>query len=384
AQPVPDELVAKLLGNQATFGPVVTVEPRRRKFHRPIGLRIPLPPSWRESPRDSGEGDTTSLRLLCSVIGRERTRAVAFANLLYRELSAVPYMAKFVVFAKMNEVREGRLRCYCMTDDKMDKTLEQHENFREVMEGMPLHLECSGNLLPVRKATQQPRSFSFQAFRDNRLPVSVKVRDSSKDPSGFLSFLRKSTKYEDSQHVLCNLNITMPPCIKVAGSEDRRRTLTPLALRERYMTLNEPAMASMSAMERTELKMAVISEQLGLSWAELARELVFSVDDINKIRVENPNSLLEQSSALLNLWATREGKRAKMESLYTALRAIDRTDIVNMLEGQGGPQPRPGSREGGGRRHGDHMLSPSMTNGEVAPGDQPRPFPLITPPFICP
>uniref|UniRef100_A0A3B3B5T9 Ankyrin 1 n=1 Tax=Oryzias melastigma TaxID=30732 RepID=A0A3B3B5T9_ORYME len=286
AQPVPDELVAKLLGNQANFSPVVTVEPRRRKFHRPIGLRIPLPPSWRDSPRDSGEGDTTSLRLLCSVIGGTASaqweditgttkliyandcasfttnvsarfwladcprtaEAVSFANLLYRELSAVPYMAKFVVFAKMNELREGRLRCYCMTDDKMDKTLEQHENFTEVarsrdievMEGMPLHLECSGNLLPVRKATQQPRCFSFQAFRDNRLPVTVKVRDSSKEPAGFLSFLRKSTKYEDSQHVLCNLNITMPPCIKMMGSEDRRRTLTPLALRERYNALNEP------------------------------------------------------------------------------------------------------------------------------------------------
>lgn len=45
---------------------------------------------------------------------------------------AVPYMAKFVIFAKMNEAREGRLRCYCMTDDKMDKTLELHENFSEV------------------------------------------------------------------------------------------------------------------------------------------------------------------------------------------------------------------------------------------------------------
>ncbi|XP_076746983.1 ankyrin-1a isoform X2 [Maylandia zebra] len=417
AQPVPDELVAKLLGNQANFSPVVTVEPRRRKFHRPIGLRIPLPPSWRESPRDSGEGDTTSLRLLCSVIGGtapaqweditgttkliyasecasfttnvsarfwladcpRTAEAVSFANLLYRELSAVPYMAKFVVFAKMNELREGRLRCYCMTDDKMDKTLEQHENFTEVarsrdievMEGMPLHLECSGNLVPVRKATQQPRCFSFQAFRDNRLPVSVKVRDSSKEPTGFLSFLRKSTKYEDSQHVLCNLNIAMPPCIKIVGSEDRRRTLTPLALRERYSALNEPAMASMSAMERTELKMAVIAEQLGLSWAELARELQLSVDDINKIRVENPNSLLEQSSALLNLWATLEGKRAKMESLYTALKSIDRMDIINMLEGQP-PQPvRQGSRDVNRRRHSerDH-LSPGMTNGYGLPQEE--------------
>ena len=66
---MPDELVTKLLGNQATFSPIVTVEPRRRKFYRPIGLRIPLPPSWMDNPRDSGEGDTTSLRLLCSVTG---------------------------------------------------------------------------------------------------------------------------------------------------------------------------------------------------------------------------------------------------------------------------------------------------------------------------
>uniref|UniRef100_A0A3P9H8M9 Ankyrin 1, erythrocytic a n=1 Tax=Oryzias latipes TaxID=8090 RepID=A0A3P9H8M9_ORYLA len=388
AQPVPDELVAKLLGNQANFSPVVTVEPRRRKFHRPIGLRIPLPPSWRDSPRDSGEGDTTSLRLLCSVIGGTASaqweditgttkliyandcasfttnvsarfwladcprtaEAVSFANLLYRELSAVPYMAKFVVFAKMNELREGRLRCYCMTDDKMDKTLEQHENFAEVarsrdievMEGMPLHLECSGNLLPVRKATQQPRCFSFQAFRDNRLPVTVKVRDSSKEPTGFLSFLRKSTKYEDSQHVLCNLNITMPPCITVRI----------------YMKVG----SSMSAMERTELKMAVIAEQLGLSWAELARELQLSVDDINKIRVENPNSLLEQSSALLNLWATREGKRAKSEC-FTIL--IDRMDIINMLEGPPAQPERQGSRDFSRRCHGREHLSPGMTNGKL-------------------
>lgn len=44
----------------------------------------------------------------------------------------MPYLAKFVVFAKMNDAIEARLRCFCMTDDKVDKTLEQQENFEEV------------------------------------------------------------------------------------------------------------------------------------------------------------------------------------------------------------------------------------------------------------
>lgn len=56
-------------------------------------------------------------------------------------------MAKFVVFAKMNELREGRLRCYCMTDDKMDKTLEQHENFTEVARSRDI--EVSSEVMAV-------------------------------------------------------------------------------------------------------------------------------------------------------------------------------------------------------------------------------------------
>ncbi|XP_039420235.1 ankyrin-1 isoform X12 [Corvus cornix cornix] len=409
AQPVPDELVTKLLGNQATFSPIVTVEPRRRKFHRPIGLRIPLPPSWKDNPRDSGEGDTTSLRLLCSVIGGtaqaqweditgttklvyenecanfttnvsarfwladcpRTAEAVHFATMLYKELTAVPYMAKFVVFAKMNDAREGRLRCYCMTDDKVDKTLEQHENFTEVarsrdievVEGMPLHVELSGNLVPVKKATQ-PRTFLFQSFRENRLVIPIKVRDSSREASGSLSFLRKAMKYEDLQHVLCHLNISIPPCTKGSGSDERRRTLTPLSLRERYSILSETSFGSLSSTDKADQKMVDIAEQLGLSWAELARELQFGVDDINRIRVENPNSLLEQSIALLNLWASREGKNVKMENLYTALRNIDRGEIVNVLEGSG-RQSR--SLKGSWRyTDRDYSLSPSQMN--VLPG----------------
>ncbi|NXB91492.1 ANK1 protein, partial [Vidua chalybeata] len=416
AQPVPDELVTKLLGNQATFSPIVTVEPRRRKFHRPIGLRIPLPPSWKDNPRDSGEGDTTSLRLLCSVIGGtaqaqweditgttklvyenecanfttniscrfwladcpRTAEAVHFATMLYKELTAVPYMAKFVVFAKMNDAREGRLRCYCMTDDKVDKTLEQHENFTEVarsrdievVEGMPLHVELSGNLVPVKKAAQ-PRTFLFQSFRENRLVIPIKVRDSSREASGSLSFLRKAMKYEDLQHVLCHLNISIPPCTKGSGSDERRRTLTPLSLRERYSILTVTPSSppgSLSSTDKADQKMVDIAEQLGLSWAELARELQFGVDDINRIRVENPNSLLEQSIALLNLWASREGKTVKIENLYTALRNIDRSEIVNMLEGSG-RQSR--SLKGSWRyTDRDYSLSPSQMNGYASLQDE--------------
>nr|KAF6427131.1 ankyrin 1 [Rousettus aegyptiacus] len=405
AQPVPDELVTKLLGNQATFSPIVTVEPRRRKFHRPIGLRIPLPPSWTDNPRDSGEGDTTSLRLLCSVIGGTEqaqweditgttklvyanecatfttnvsarfwlsdcprtAEAVNFATLLYKELTAVPYMAKFVIFAKMNDPREGRLRCYCMTDDKVDKTLEQHENFVEVarsrdievLEGMSLFAEVSGNLVPVKKAAQQ-RSFHFQSFRENRLAIPVKVRDSSREPGGSLSFLRKAMKYEDTQHILCHLNVTMPPCTKVSGVDDRRRTLTPLALR--YSILSESTLGFLSGTDRADMKMVIISENLGLSWAELARELQFSVEDINRIRVENPNSLFEQSAALLNLWVIREGTNANMENLYTALQNIDRSEILNMLTGSG----RQSRNLKPDRRHTerDYSSSPSQINGQ--------------------
>uniref|UniRef100_A0A8D2LKX9 Ankyrin-1 n=1 Tax=Varanus komodoensis TaxID=61221 RepID=A0A8D2LKX9_VARKO len=404
AQPVPDELVTKLLGNQATFSPIVTVEPRRRKFHRPIGLRIPLPPSWRENPRDSGEGDTTSLRLLCSVIGGtapaqweditgttklvyanecanfttnvsarfwladcpRTAEAVHFATLLYKELAAVPYMAKFVVFAKMNDGREGRLRCYCMTDDKVDKTLEQHENFTEVarsrdievIEGMPLHTELSGNLVPIKKAAQQ-RSFQFQAFRENRLIIPVKVRESSREPSGSLSFLRKPMKYEELQHMLCHLNVTMPPCSQVRGSRRAQARPPPC-----------PSLGSVSSTEkdRSDLKMAVIAEHLGLSWAELARELQFGVDDINGIRVENPNNLLEQSVALLNLWTSRGGENATMENLYTALRNIDRSEIINMLESS----TRQSRSLKGDKRyaHRDYSLSPSQMNGYASLQDE--------------
>lgn len=63
---------------------------------------------------------------------RQVQESVNFSTQVYRELICVPYMAKFVIFAKTHDPIEARLRCFCMTDDKIDKTLEQQENFTEV------------------------------------------------------------------------------------------------------------------------------------------------------------------------------------------------------------------------------------------------------------
>merc|ERR1719419_1942429 len=57
--------------------------------------------------------------------------------------------------------------------------------------------------------------------------------------------------------------------------------------------------------ERKEQRLAIIADHLGFSWTELARELDFNEERINLIRIENPNSLQDQSHALLKLWAEK-------------------------------------------------------------------------------
>ncbi|XP_029311879.1 ankyrin-3-like isoform X3 [Cottoperca gobio] len=379
AQPAPDETVKKILGNRATFSPIVTVEPRRRKFHKPITMTIPVPPLSGEGVTNGYKGDCTPcLRLLCSITGgtspaqweditgttpltfvnecvsfttnvsarfwladcHQIPETVGLAMQLYRELICVPYMAKFVVFAKTNDPVESRLRCFCMTDDKVDKTLEQQENFEEVarskdievLEGRPIYVDCYGNLAPLTKGGQQ-LVLNFYAFKENRLPFCVKVRDPSQEPCGRLTFLKECKTIKGlPQTAVCNLNITLP-AVKKTEKPERRHTFASLALRKRYSYLAEPALSPQSPCERTDLRMAIVADHLGLSWTELAREMEFSVEEINFVRVENPNSLTAQSFMLLKKWVHRDGKNATTDALTAVLTKINRLDIVTLLEG---------------------------------------------------
>ncbi|NIG58487.1 ankyrin-2 isoform X1 [Pontoporia blainvillei] len=84
--------------------------------------------------------------------------------------------------------------------------------------------------------------------------------------------------------------------------------------------------------ERIEERLAYIADHLGFSWTELARELDFTEEQIHQIRIENPNSLQDQSHALLKYWLERDGKHATDTSLIECLTKINRMDIVHLME----------------------------------------------------
>ncbi|XP_042726693.1 ankyrin-2 isoform X19 [Lagopus leucura] len=371
AQPMHTELIKKILGNKATFSPIVTLEPRRRKFHKPITMTIPVPKASSDGIMNGYGGDTPTLRLLCSITGgttpaqweditgttpltfvnecvsfttnvsarfwlidcRQTQESVTFASQVYREIICVPYMAKFVVFAKSHDPIEARLRCFCMTDDKVDKTLEQQENFAEVarsrdvevLEGKPIYVDCFGNLVPLTKSGQH-HIFSFFAFKENRLPLFVKVRDTTQEPCGRLSFMKEPKSTRGLVHqAICNLNITLPVYTKESESDQEQEEEVDMTSEKNQQ----------DDRERTEERLAHIADHLGFSWTELARELDFTEEQIHQIRIENPNSLQDQSHALLKYWLERDGKHATDTSLTQCLTKINRMDIVHLMETSG-------------------------------------------------
>ncbi|KAL1245794.1 Ankyrin-2 [Trichinella spiralis] len=274
AHGIPQDLVTKLHGNRVAVSPIVTVEPRRRKFHKPITLCIPLPQSTNKGmitqySAQTGQ-DPPTLRLLCSITGGTAaakweditgTTQLTFSNdnvsftttvsarfwlmdcqtpresarmaqEIYNEGIVVPYMAKFIVFARRPHPNEGQLRLFCVTDDKEDKTLERQEHYKEIAKSRDVevlasrfqHLEFAGNLIPVTKSGEQ-LSLRFIPFQENRLMFLMKLRDFD-DPdasaTGRLAIMREPKQRAEAlppQHPICTLAITLPAYSATSGSD---------------------------------------------------------------------------------------------------------------------------------------------------------------------
>nr|XP_048702687.1 ankyrin-2 isoform X19 [Caretta caretta] len=343
AQPMHNELVRKILGNKATFSPIVTLEPRRRKFHKPITMTIPVPKASSDGMMNGYGGETPTLRLLCSITGgttpaqweditgttpltfvnecvsfttnvsarfwlvdcRQIQESVTFASQVYREIICVPYMAKFVVFAKSHDPIEARLRCFCMTDDKVDKTLEQQENFAEVarsrdvevLEGKPIYVDCFGNLVPLTKSGQH-HIFSFYAFKENRLPLFVKVRDSTQEPCGRLSFMKEPKSTRGLVHqAICNLNITLPLYTKVdmtSEKNDDETESTETSILKSHLVNEVPVLASPDLLsEVSEMKQDLIKMTAILTTDPSDQSGSIKVKDLGKAPEEEPGEPFE-------------------------------------------------------------------------------------------
>ncbi|KAG5900648.1 hypothetical protein JTB14_005921 [Gonioctena quinquepunctata] len=373
AQAIEPELVSKLLGHGVAVSPIVTVEPRRRKFHKAITLSMPAPKAHSQGMINQYQGSTnTTLRLLCSITGgqnkavwedvtgstplsfvkdcvsftttvsarfwlmdcRNVSDAARMATELYTQAAHVPFMAKFVVFAKKISPLESRLRVFCMTDDKEDKTLEHQEHFTEiaksrdieVLESKEIFMEFAGNLVPVLQSGDQPK-LGFKAFKENRLAFNMRIRDQDEEAAGRIVFMSeaKVARGEPNQIPLCTLNLVMPKDI----FPDRLSQSDLLSIDKDHSFLQHGGISKPDTIHRADFRLSDICNLLDDDWEKLAMELDIPPSDIELIKEEYPENHPQQAMIMFRLWLRQKANKATGNTLELALKKIGRQDIVN-------------------------------------------------------
>lgn len=401
--PIPSEVVTKLMGKHVAVSPIVTIEPRRRKFHKPVTLTMPMPKSAADMKIDTGEPHT--MRLLCSITGgidqaqwldiTEPTRlsvanncvtfttnvsgrfwlvdcqsipkAAKAAKELYKQAIIVPYMAKYVVYAKRHEDREGEVRVYCMTDDKLDRTLESQERFTEVgrsqefevLEGKRLYMSVTDDLIPV-KLEKEDMYIDFYAFCENRLALTVRV-ENSRHATGGLQFntQRNADTGQSKQNPVEDINFTLPEKVvyKPVVVQHQRETVhdykitynTPPPPRKKVEPKVVPKLElppppppkpptppppltdftiEEEPISRAELRLTDIADTLHGDWVWLAGQLGLDFDEIIKIQ-DDYTYISERTLVMLHKWIEKKGEDATGNELERALRTIGREDVIN-------------------------------------------------------
>ncbi|XP_030749087.1 ankyrin-3-like isoform X3 [Sitophilus oryzae] len=374
AQAIEPELVSKLLGHGVAVSPIVTVEPRRRKFHKAIMLSMPAPKAHSQGMINQYQGaSSTTLRLLCSITGgqnkavwedvtgstpltfvkdcvsftttvsarfwlmdcRNVADAAKMATELYTQAAHVPFMAKFVVFAKRVSQLEARVRVFCMTDDKEDKTLEHQEHFTEVaksrdievLEAKDIYMEFAGNLIPVLQSNDQPR-LGFKAFKENRCAFNMRLRDHDEEPVGRIIFMSEAkagrTGYTQS-NPLCTLNFILPK--EVLPDRDSQSDL--LSINKDHSYLQHGGISKPDTIHRADFRLSDICNLLDEDWEKLALELDIPPSDVELIKEEYPENHPQQGMIMFRLWLRQKANKATGNQLELALNKIGRQDIVD-------------------------------------------------------
>ncbi|XP_001352366.4 ankyrin-3 isoform X2 [Drosophila pseudoobscura] len=415
AQPVDLVGCSKLLGQGVAVSPVVTVEPRRRKFHKAITLSIPAPKACTKgmvnASYGNGNANAPTLRLLCSITGGQTRAAwedvtgstpLAFvkdsvtftttvsarfwlmdcrniadagrmATELYTYMTQVPFVVKFVIFAKRISYTEAKFSVFCMTDDKEDKTLEQQEYFTEiaksrcieVLQDQTIYIEFSGNLVPVLKSGEQLNT-KFQAFRENRLSFIVHIKDPEL-PQSRICFMSepKVGPGEAPQIPICALNVSVHDAKLSTHNENgllesfdhgnnlykeiNRNDLINTEMKARAtetaaidnqnqnVIIDQPKnlkpnrAGSSKVIHHADISLLNICSLIGSDWPQLVKELGVPETDIDLFKAENIGDLTpEQRNLMLQfrLQEEQEGISAA-KILSQALNRIGRADIID-------------------------------------------------------
>ena len=83
------------------------------------------------------------------------------------------------------------------------------ELFLQVLEGHRQYVEVIGNMQPVTKSTE-PLYVGFRPFRENRLPLVVRLRDLKAEPAGQVVFLPTPKTADAPPTPICVLNVVLP------------------------------------------------------------------------------------------------------------------------------------------------------------------------------
>lgn len=264
---IPECFTKDITQQSGAISPVITVEPRRRKFHKPITITIPVPET--RSPnlnaQYSGGGNNvkhlrddphieTELALLCSMSGSgSRTvwedvtlstplsfsnncvqfttvvsaqfwllrvpawmasDKLSIADRIFRSGMRVPYLVQLWIYWR--EVEDGpeiELRAVLVTEGERvtDNTLEEKENFTllgkseelSVLDRSEVVLQLSGNI-SISHESSYAQKLIFRPFMENRQTLGISRNEKTAPAAG------KLEAWNDSDAILFSMPLFFP------------------------------------------------------------------------------------------------------------------------------------------------------------------------------
>jgi len=244
--PVKKSITQDIVQQGGAVSSIITIEQRRRKFHKPITVTIPVPGGQNQNQNlvmlcsMSGSGyraiweDVTSSTPLTfhqncvqftSVVSAQfwlfrlpaglASEKLAIAERLFRSATMVPYIARLFLFWRESEAGEDaevELRVVLATEEErsIDNPLEERENFNalakseelDITEKSDIQISISGNLAPTSGTSQK---LVFRPFTENRATLSLKRKEINSMAAGKVEIVMDEEVVLFKKHMVLNL-----------------------------------------------------------------------------------------------------------------------------------------------------------------------------------